>query len=703
MPAIRQSRHFLADDEDVHQERDARDDDDAADDAEHAAGLGLGRGLRGGLLTLDGQTQSDAADSTRSLPDLKLTGVDAPIDELLLATVSEAQAKWLRDLQVRGKLQASGVISADEQKRLNLHIDVALNGGTARPHGGDLTLTDFNSRLLVQRDGVDIQSVEAKSGTGTLRVDRRKTTPAEASQLVLEGKNLRFEDHLWDLVPPGEPARETIRQLAKKYVPSGEFDFTLVSAAGADKFDYRVELLPRSLDFTLDKTLVNLTSVTGRVVITPKLVTLEKLQATFNTGRVGISGFIQQGGGYDLIIDAEAEKICEIARTLIPQGAVAAIDGLRLEGAYKMRGARLTYSPAVKPGDPANPAEGRLALPGSTPGAPDPAGLRFDGVIKLANAKAIVAGPITELYGDLKINVVAKADAPVTVDLKLDQASMRAMDRLIEPFSVRVNNTQKPGLYEITDFKGLMYGGIVMGKGSTWQQDNKTRFKIDSLTMQEVELDPFLSPLDPKYKRAEGAPGAPGLRVLSDKGIMIVNPRPADDLVKRERTGLLSASLAIEGAIDDAKSRTGRGDLRVRDASLYETPLGLAVLQILNLAPPVHRSFRGVEAGYLIDGDTIHLESIVFSAPTLTIAGKGKMKYSTQEIELDMTTANPKLDLGPVTDILKMLRDELVSIKVTGTLTKPKTEVRTLKGVGGAVEELIGKPKEPKSRPIKPQ
>ncbi len=682
-------------------------------------------GLSGGTLTLEGELRPDPTNHRRVVPDLILTAADAPIDDLLLATVHETQAKWLRDLQVKGKLQAQGTIGSDEQQRLDLHVNVALDGGTARPHGGELLLTDFNSRLAVRRDGVDIESVEAKRGEGSLRVSRRKATDQAAAQLVLEGAKLRFEDHLWDLIPPGEQARVTMRQLAEKFVPSGEFDFTLVSntgattpaksrpagpleaalpaaalpaAAGGEPFDYRLELLPRSLNFTLGKTPVNLTGVSGRVVVTPKLIELEKLKAGFACGRVAISGFLQQsGGGYDLIIDAEAEKICEIARTLLPQGAVAAIDGLQLEGAYKMQGARLTHTPVARVGDgPGSP----VADTGSKPGTLDAAGLRFDGVIKLANAKAVVAGPVTELYGDLKLSVAARPDAPVTVDLKLDQASMRTVDRLIEPFSVRVSNTKKPGLYEISDFKGLMYGGMVMGKGSTWRQDDKTRFKIDSLTLQEVELEPFLSPLDPKFKRVEGAPG---LRVLSDKGIFILNPRPADDLVKRERTGLLSASLSIEGAVEDPRSRTGRGDLRIRDASLYETPLGLAVLQILNLAAPVHRSFRSVEAGYLIDGDTVHLESIVFAAPTLTIAGKGNMKYSTLEIDLDMTTANPKLDLGPVTDILKMLRDELVSIKVTGTLTKPKTELRTLKGVGGAVGDLIGKPKEPKSRPIKPE
>jgi len=151
--------------------------------------------------------------------------------------------------------------------------------------------------------------------------------------------------------------------------------------------------------------------------------------------------------------------------------------------------------------------------------------------------------------------------------------------------------------------------------------------------------------------------------------------------------------LSLEGTAGKDAKRQGRGEIHVRNASLYETPVGFAVLQLMNLTPPISSSFNRVDASYAVDGDLIHIRKLNFLAPTLSITGAGTLRYSTQQLNLAMTSANPQgLKLGFITDVIKLLRDELASIRVTGTLSNPKASVVPLSGVQKAVDNVIGKP-----------
>jgi hypothetical protein len=367
-----------------------------------------------------------------------------------------------------------------------------------------------------------------------------------------------------------------------------------------------------------------------------------------------------------------------VTRALLPRGALSAIDSLKLDGAYSIKDARLLVTPAAA-------------------GADKPA-VQFDATVRLDDARATIGVPITGMTGDVAIRVTEqKPDDVPAIDLRLDRVRLRAAERLIDPVSVRIASGDKPGVFNITRLKGEVYGGTITGSGTVFRQDKTDRYKMD-IALQEVLLDSFLNPAEAKPDAALQARGP--IRLIGDnprEGDGGETARPRNEPIVRRRAGMLSASLAIEGDAHDPETKRGRGDLRIRDAAIYETQLGISMLQLLNLTAPVFKSFDKVEAGYLLDGDVVHLERLSFEAPSLSISGKGKMRYSTQELDLIMTSANPRgLELGPVTDVLKMLKDELVSIKVTGTLTEPKASVQTLKGVTGVVEEVLGKPKEPK-------
>jgi len=121
--------------------------------------------------------------------------------------------------------------------------------------------------------------------------------------------------------------------------------------------------------------------------------------------------------------------------------------------------------------------------------------------------------------------------------------------------------------------------------------------------------------------------------------------------------------------------------------------LTMSIVQILNMASPTARQFNDADVQFLVDGNFINVENIELKSPTINIAGNGTLQYDTGALNLDMFTRNPGApNLGPVTELMKMFKNELVGIHVGGTLENPVTSVKSLGGIRNTVTEILGKP-----------
>jgi hypothetical protein len=166
---------------------------------------------------------------------------------------------------------------------------------------------------------------------------------------------------------------------------------------------------------------------------------------------------------------------------------------------------------------------------------------------------------------------------------------------------------------------------------------------------------------------------------------------PDPDLDPVYDSGRLSANLLIEASYANAQSRRGRGELTIVDASLYENPLPLAVLQTLNFTLPTSRSFQEASARYIIDGNDVLFDDLRFTSPSIVIAGKGAMNWANLELDLHMVTRNPQSLLpNAVDEMINVFKDELVNIHVAGTLGEPTARMAPFSGVRESWEALFG-------------
>ena len=119
----------------------------------------------------------------------------------------------------------------------------------------------------------------------------------------------------------------------------------------------------------------------------------------------------------------------------------------------------------------------------------------------------------------------------------------------------------------------------------------------------------------------------------------------------------------------------------------------LALLQLINLTFPTAGAFNDASAQYLIDGDMVLFDSLVFGAPSVRLDGAGTMRLSTRQLDLQLRTSNPSgWDLGPLSDLIARIKDELISIHVDGTLEKPKARATSFRGTANSVSHIFARP-----------
>jgi len=605
----------------------------------HLHSIGGGGGVINGWLELPGEGRG-------LRPHLQLSSVKLPIDNALVTSIPKPKDQWVRSLHLTGTLIGTGEVYADADGQVAFTIDTRLRDGTAAPNGGAYPLDGIRGSVTIERTRVQFEKLVCRHGDGTITLDGQTNFGEHGlgGDLKFIGDNLRIEPSLVDLLPTGHEGRSMLSGLFDDYRPDGRLDAELHYQSGdgqPDRFTLGIEPDTLSLDYSGQR--IELSGMTGLCEITPWRVVLHQLAGRFPAGTFTVEGEVRlgKGSGMNVAFDVNADRIDATSRAVLPPAVLTIIDKLSIQGPYSVKDAHLLTWPTVEQGPT----------------------MIFEGNVRLRDAKALVGVPVTELDAALDMRVVTFADQrwPHT-DIRIRADRLRAADRLIQRVTLRAQTGKHPWLIELTDMKGTIYGGALVGRGQL-RMGEDAAFGFD-LTFQEVELDPFLNPLE--------TAGSADTEL----------DHPTVPATRNMASGLLSAGLTIRIPTDDPGQRQGRGVVTVRDAKLYDRPITLALLQAVNLALPNESSFDRAAARFLIYGDTVRFDDIRFEAPAFVIAGTGTMDYPTTGLNLRMVTQNPAApDLGPVSSLVQTFKNELLGIEVHGTLAEPKARVVPLEGL----------------------
>ncbi len=660
-------------------------------------------GLMGGRATLSGTLKPNADDPKRTVTQLQVTASDVPIDDLLLASLPKDEAQLIEQLGITGKFDGKARIFNNPEHKITFVIEPHVKRATALPKGTGFKLTELDAKLTLQPGEVLIDALSAKHGDGSITLSGTMGLNEQQRRLRLQvqSTDLPLEQGVLDLLSmTGSVSADTLQSI-RQYDPQGvthatlQLDAHLHGDGDQQPPTFDLILEPKRLNVQAvnadGKTWrVPIENITGSVQVQPGLIELQQVQGFVDGTTVFVNGkvakhttgkqIVDSSPAVDLQLNAKGDRLTPGLRALLPTGLQATLSQIEFQGGFEVMQGKLTIEPSDQ---------------GSK--------LSWSSVIDLQNASVMLGVPVTEMVGRLTVNLhQPQAGGLMLLDMQARAQQVRVLDRLISPLSFQLLST--PG----------QAGNVAIGirqnhaANHTGNQSANNAHMLDRLELRDLMGQCYGGKVTGSGTIIAGRPGGYSLQLVLDDAALgaIVNPRGyeasssstsanATDSNAREptgnsATGRLSANLSIEGIGDDVRNRRGRGEMLIRDARLFEVPMAMAMMQIMHLTWPTSRAFDRASARYVIQGETVQLDDLRFQAPDLQIIGGGTVQFPGLQLELDMFTRNPqRTGWGALGEAIDMMRDGLISIRVTGTLDQPAAKLQSFTGVRRTWRELF--------------
>jgi hypothetical protein len=685
-----------------------------------AAGLELSlrRGLEHGPGALRGVLAADLRVSDLSLtePIERLVGVFAP-------RAAERMSKLRAEREPTGVVQATVAVTqapgeggrTDATVRLGpgSAVEVGAMGGRVGadwPEGSAAVSLSTEGPTRVSLDGVTAGlwmngracGVVRAGGAFTLDAERGSIAPPADLRATLDG--WRFDS---PLIPP-LLERFTEASVAEKYrglAPAGALDAAVqlsTEGAPAGRARLSMSMAPRALAFTYGGERVDLKRVEGRVTLEaltgpgPAAVSgrLERLTAhaerwtAFADGAWGVPpsdgapGAPVRGVTLDLDLGLEAQEIDAPLRAVLPGGAGRALRALeaRFEGPVALTDAHVRTLVGAGAGADA-------AAPGTAP-SPD-AGTVFNGRVRFENAALGVGVPIDRCTGALTIHVddrpapVVPGGPATSFVVGVNADTLRIAGVTARGARCTVTTTERDGEVVVPDLAAEAHGGRVSGRisarsapapGGPPAADGAAAapMRYDAeVVLAGVRLAPVLSDLAAQGVTDPGPVGPP-------------DPNTEPDPSR----GVVDARLKVEGVSGDAQSRSGDGAIRVVGGDVLRLPLMLPLLQVSNFQAPGRDRLSYLQSDFRIRGDKAVFDHVTLLSRSVAIVGSGTLSLG--DYRVDMRFNSKAISRLPVlSDLLEMVRDEIVTTRVTGRLADPSVRAEPFMGTRRMIDAVL--------------
>gem|GEM_PF-3657099 len=692
-------------------------------------------GLHGGQGGLSGTVRLAKGDMEDVEPDLNVHMVGLPLDGLLMDVLPRPQDRWVRILNPSGTIDVVGRICSDARHKPDVDLLIEMNHATLNPGGpagsatgGNYALNDVGGRIRLSLHHVELDHLTGRHGESALEISGLADwTDAEHLKVSVdaEAKRLKFEEPVWELFEPyvkgmtpgsktsGEEDKtkpDAWTAQLKKHEVKGTYDAGLHYENGAMDGGsvLRLKVEPASLSLKMNERLLAMKRMHGSVTTDGKAITLDRLGGVLDEdgGRVEVSGDLRFGEGTDgaksqaaegekalkqashgdaqgdggsakpqaapgmsagvsgdLTLEASGERLTAGMRSLLPSAVAGLAEGLKINGKYEVKLDRLHLDGAAKPGEP------RMSV---------------NGTVRLTGGECDVGVGIKQIDGKVTVDAkqIVGQEWPA-MRVEVDAERMVIADRPVEKLHTVLSSAEQGRLLVMPSLRGVLYDGAVGGNGRLGLDDKTYQFH---LALSDVDLTTFIDKPAPGSNAPAPGSNAPGTEKAAEG-----NPTQERSKAADKMKGKLSAAFDVEGKWSQPGSMRGRGDIMIREGEMYDLPLALGLLQITHLSLPMDRSFERAAISYYLQNGVMHFERIVLESPHMRLAGGGTMGLEDRKLDLSLTSDNPDgLKLGPVTDLIDGLRDQFITIRVTGTLDKPDTRVRQFTGFTDAWKDVFG-------------
>ena len=592
---------------------------------------------------------------------VEVRGDGMRIDDTLLAALPTRSADIVRSL--RGSGTFDFVFRHDRSSRFAKgfanSLGIRLTQCSMSYAGFPYPLTNVTGSIRMEQGRWTIRDITGVNDTGLIRCSGALEPRGEDDGLLtleLAGRHVVLDPELRDALPSG------VRRIWNDVDPQGTAEFTatvrhevkqkrttveLVATPEGDTvsiepawFPYRLERLRGSLAWR-DGTLRfdGVRGVHARTAVTT----------------AGTCRFAPDGGWHVSFdrITADSFRLDHDLLQALPEGLQAAMTGVQLRGLLAIDGTLDIYSTAAIPVTRPN---------GIVEQVPGPPAAAWNLQLDLEQAALDVGVPLEHVHGGLQLRGQSDGRAWQTVgELSLDSAICR----------------------------GIQVTGV---RGPISMDDRGARFGTPAAT-------------DPGTARRVAARVAGGTLFVDgsvaagEAGGFAVSVTVADADLERivgdvtgashRYRGRLQGSLELAGSRAGAHALSGRGQVRLRDADLYELSVVVALLKMLRIKAPDRNAFTSSVVDFRIEGPHAYLDNIELSGDAISLVGAGEVDLdSNVNLTFRSIMGDSAVQLPAMKRMLGGASGQFMLIHVDGTLADPVSSTEAFPTLAAAIQQL---------------
>jgi hypothetical protein len=169
-----------------------------------------------------------------------------------------------------------------------------------------------------------------------------------------------------------------------------------------------------------------------------------------------------------------------------------------------------------------------------------------------------------------------------------------------------------------------------------------------------------------------------------------------------EMSGLATARLFLSGRGTELSGLEGRGSFDVPRGQIYNLPVLLDLLKVLNLRPPDRTAFEEAHAAFQIRGKRMHIDRLDLFGNVISLSGQGEMNLDGTDLQLDFYAVWARIvQLLPpiIREIPPAISQHLLKIKVRGELGNVRCTREPVPVLVDPIERLLRRTTREKKTP----
>ena len=174
----------------------------------------------------------------------------------------------------------------------------------------------------------------------------------------------------------------------------------------------------------------------------------------------------------------------------------------------------------------------------------------------------------------------------------------------------------------------------------------------------------------------------------------------------RNLRGRIDGEIAVQGLGRNLATLSGRGNLHLHDAYVYELPAMIAMLKILSIRVPDpgtmvqsgdsshdggsgRNAFSQSDVDFRVEGEHVYFDKLDFKGDAISLLGKGEMNFQGDtSMVLAATVGRADTLLPALRNFFSRASQQVMQIRVSGNIQNPEIRQEAFPGVNQALKNL---------------